>query len=97
MKNRRIIKRILAGMLIVSMGISAAPVLVYAEDKFNSESMSGIEKTAMDFSDGEKSAPEFIMNVSEEKIDITDSEKGAFFYLTISPEEEIASTLLLTS
>lgn len=96
MKNRRIIKRILAGMLIVSMGMSVAPVSVYAEDKFNFESMSGIEKTAMDFFDGEKSAPEFIMNVSEKKIDITDSEKGAFFYLTISPEEEIATTLQVT-
>ena len=95
-KNRRIIKRILAGLLIVSMGESVTPTSVCAEDKFNDESMSGIEQTTMDFSDGGKSVPEFIMNVSEEKIDITDSEKGAFFYLTMSPEEEIVTTLQVT-
>lgn len=34
-KNRRIIKRILAGLLIVSMGASVTPTSVCAEDKFN--------------------------------------------------------------
>ncbi len=90
--KKKIVKRGLAGILFLSLSLSAVPV--YAQEgveefDFKVEQISE-EKNISDVT-GEQ-----VIKLSTEKINITNSKLGAYFYLTISSKEDLTTKLQMS-